>query len=647
MKKRIIIIASIVALLITFPLAYLHIVQNTDTKTKEVLSLLEKQKPVDEMLTTKGYTFEEPFILVNPYEISPLTAMIMFETKESVEPVVTIHGKDKLSTFTHTFPKSKEHYLNIYGLYADKTNKVTVKIGEEEKTFEIKTDKLLEDLPEATKVKATKSKLNNDLYFFSPASNVPPFATDVNGDIRWYITEELFWKIDRLNNGNLMMSTERMIAPMYYQTGMYEINLMGKIITEFQLPGGYHHCYHELESGNLLVSSDEFNNEYGTIEDIIVEIDRETGEIIKTWDLKNILLMDQGKSESWTDYDWFHNNSVWYDKEKNSIILSGRHQDAVISIDYSKKTLNWIIGDKTNWDEKYHKYFFEPIGDDFEWQWSQHAAMVTPEGYIFILDNGNNKSKIEEDYVPAKDSYTRGVMYEINEEDMTIKQIYQYGKERGSDFYSPYISDVDYIAKDHYITHSGGIVEVDGEPSNRPAGFDPDAKLNSITVEQLNNKNIFEIQFPLNIYRTEKMSLYEREVFSKESSKTLGTLGKTKLDDKKIKFFPTIKEIDKFYKDREIEITKESDRLVVSGRFHRGSSVNIILSKNLTSYYYNIPVTRTPYTALCITIFTEEETENGLNVTKFVNEEGIKGNFDIYLEIDDVVYNTKQNITFK
>ncbi len=53
-------------------------------------------------------------------------------------------------------------------------------------------------------------------------------------------------------------------------------------------------------------------------------------------------------------------------------------------------------------------------------------------------------------------------MYEINTEDMTIRQVYEYGKERGSEFYSPYISDVDYLASDHYIVHSGGIVYVDG-----------------------------------------------------------------------------------------------------------------------------------------------------------------------------------------
>lgn len=44
---------------------------------------------------------------------------------------------------------------------------------------------------------------------------------------------------------------------------------------------------------------------------------------------------------------------------------------------------------------------------------------------------------------------------------MTIEQVWEYGKERGSEFYSPYISDVDYLDKDHYIVHSGGIVYIE------------------------------------------------------------------------------------------------------------------------------------------------------------------------------------------
>ena len=103
-----------------------------------------------------------------------------------------------------------------------------------------------------------------------------------------------------------------------------------------------------MPNGNLLVSSDDFNNEDGTVEDYIVELDRETGEEVKHFDLKNILPMEEGKSENWSSYDWFHNNSVWYDEATNSITLSGRHQDAVVNIDYETGELNWIIGDSTN-----------------------------------------------------------------------------------------------------------------------------------------------------------------------------------------------------------------------------------------------------------------------------------------------------------
>ena len=145
-----------------------------------------------------------------------------------------------------------------------------------------------------------------------------------------------------------MVSTERRVNSPYYMSGLYEMDLLGKIYKEISLEGGYHHDYFEMPNGNLLVASDEFNNDYGTVEDVIVEVDISSGDIIKTWDLKDILNMEDGKSENWVDYDWFHNNSVWYDDATGSITLSGRHQDAVINIDYDTGSLNWIIGDSTN-----------------------------------------------------------------------------------------------------------------------------------------------------------------------------------------------------------------------------------------------------------------------------------------------------------
>ncbi len=612
----------------------------------EKVSMVDSEYEIEKKFKVNGYTLDNPNIILNPYGNSPLTALVLFETEQELDVKVTITGKDKLTTYTHTFSKTKEHYLPIYGLYADSNNKIIIECGNNKKEIYIQTEKLPENMILPTSIKANKSKLTNDLYFYTPSSSGYTVAYDVNGEVRWYLTNYALWKIDRLQNGHLLVSTERLINNPYYMTGLYEIDLLGKIYTEFSLEGGYHHDYYEMENGNLLVASDDFNNEDGTVEDYIVELDRTTGKIIKTFDLKKVLNMEDGQSENYTSYDWFHNNSVWYDKKTDSITLSGRHQDAVININYQTGELNWIIGDSTNWSSEYQKYFFTPVGDNFEWQWSQHAAMITPEGYVFLFDNGNNKSKNKDEYVDASNSYSRGVMYKIDTENMTIEQVFEYGKEKGSSFYSPYISDVDYLDKNHYIIHSGGIVYVDGKNSNQPAGFSKGAKLVSDTVELLNNEVIFEIILPTNNYRVEKMSLYsESENFTLVKANRLGSLGKTDVTKKKVGPIINSKKIDDEYSKYNIELSKEVDRLVVTGTFQKSDKVNIILYQNLISNYYYTRISKKPYTALCVDLNTEEDS-NGLRITKYINQEGLKGKYSIYLEINGNLYNTNSYVEF-
>lgn len=655
-KKRNMGILILIAIVIVLFLVALFMNINNEKYTnqkevKQLASLVKEQYKKEKKFTTKNYSIEDPNIIVNPYGNSPLTALILFETKQKVSPKVTIQGKDELSTYTHTFTSSKKHYLSIYGLYADRNNEVEIEYEEEgqivKKKIQIQTEKLPDNMILPTDVFHDKQKLTNDLYFYTPSSIGYTCAYDVNGEVRWYLTNYALWKIDRLENGHLLVSTERLVNSPYYMTGLYEIDLLGKVYTEFSLEGGYHHDYYEMENGNLLVASDDFNNEDGTVEDYIVELDRKTGEIKKRFDLKDILHMEDGKSENWTSYDWFHNNSVWYDKKTNSITLSGRHQDAVINIDYKSGKLNWIIGDSTSWSEEYQKYFFQPVGDSFEWQWSQHAAMITPEGYVFLLDNGNNKSKIKEEYVDAEHSYTRGVMYKIDTKNMTIEQIFEYGKDRGSEFYSPYISDVDYLDKDHYIVHSGGIVYVDGKNSNQPAGFSDNATLVSDTVELMDGRIIFELKLPTNNYRVEKMSLYsEKEQFTLGEAVRLGSLGETDIEKEQFQPFLSTEKIDQVYQSHNIEITKEIDRLVVKGKFQRKNEVKIVLYRNMNLKYYDVVVSKKPYTALCVDLFTEEEDQDGIVVTKYINEDGLVGKYSIYIEIDGTLYNTSEYVEF-
>ena len=642
-KKIIISLFSIIILIIPlFILVHNNLENSEEIIAKE--SLVTYQSNLEKEFKIDGYTIDNPNIILDPYDASPLTALVLFETDEEVEPTITIIGKDELTTYTYKSKKSNKHYLPIYGLYADYENTIIIEYGDVRKEFTIKTNPLPDHFILPTSIKADKEKLSNDLYFFTPSSRGYTCAYDTNGDVRWYLTNYAIWNINKLKNGHMLVSTERLINVPYYMTGLYEIDMFGKIYNEYSLDGGYHHDYYEMPNGNLLVASDNFNSDEGTVEDYIVEIDRQNGNIVKKFDLKNILNMEDGKSENWSSYDWFHNNAVWYDEKTNSITLSGRHQDAVINISYETGNLNWIIGDSTNWSSEYQKYFFKPIGDNFEWQWSQHAAMITPEGYVFLFDNGNNKSKIKENYVSAENSYSRGVMYKIDTNNMTIEQIYEYGKERGSEFYSPYISDVDYLDENHYIIHSGGIVYVDGKNSNQPAGLGGADKLVSDTVEILNDEIIFEIVLPTNNYRVEKMNFYDNVSYELGSAKRLGSLGTTKIAKIKKGFILNSKKINEEYNSHNISFNLEEDRLVFNGLFKKGTNVNIILYKNMNLNIYKVPISKKPYTALCVDIFTEEENEKGITVTKYINKDGLKGKYKIYLEIDGTVYNTDKYI---
>ena len=643
-KKIVIIVLAIFVVILAVLFRVISLFNDGENEVLQVSALIDKQAKLEDDLESEGYTLDKPNVILNPYGNSPLSALVIFETKVAEEVKVTIEGKDELSTYTHTFDKEKVHYLPIYGLYAGVENEVIISAGDKEKVLKIKTDDLPDDFIVPTSVFKDESRLTNDLYFFTPSSKGYMCAYDVNGDVRWYLSQRAIWEVNRLKNGHLLVSTERLVNEPYYSTGLYEIDMLGKIYTEYSLPGGYHHDYFEMENGNLLVASDDFDNEEGTVEDYVVELDRETGNIVKTFDLKDILNMEDGKSENWISYDWFHNNSVWYDKKSNSITLSGRHQDIVINIDYDSGKLNWILGDSTNFSEEYQKYFFKLT--DGEWQWSQHAAMILPNGNVFLFDNGNNKSKNKDEYVKAEDSYSRGVIYKIDTEKMTAEEVWEYGKERGSSFYSPYISDVDYLDDGHYIVHSGGISYKDGVIQNQPAGIAESDELVSDTVEILNDKIIFEMKLPTNNYRVEKMSLYGDGEFSLGKAKRVGSLGVSPISDQEFKFMMNGKKIDDDYKSHDISIKQESDRLVVSGTFKKGTPVKVILYKDMMENIYLMRVSKTPYTALCVDLGDSSLDDEDIVATKYINSSGLTGKYTIYIEIDGVLYNTNEYVRF-
>ena len=264
MKKNIIIISSFVLVLIATSIIGYQVV-SANTEVDQKLDIINYQSELEEYFKSYGYTIDNPNIILNPYKISPLTALIIFETEEEEKVTVTIEGHNEKSTYTKTYAPSKIHYIEVLGLYPDYENTVTISYNNTKKTFTIQTDPLPIDL-----VPIKQENNTNNLFFIT--TDKYTYAIDNNNDVRWYLTDTYSKKITRLDNGNLLLSTNKLITT-NINTGLSEMNLLGKVYTEYNISTGYYGSYVIVNNSILVLS----NN--------LLEIDKQTGIIINEYEL--------------------------------------------------------------------------------------------------------------------------------------------------------------------------------------------------------------------------------------------------------------------------------------------------------------------------------------------------------------------------
>lgn len=591
------------------------------------------------------YTVYKPLVKLNAYEICPLTAMVLFRTPVKMEVTVIVHGKEAAGDITHTFPSEKEHILPIYGLYADYANQVEFILSSGARhTITIQTEPLHPDVPLATLIKTTAAYMGQNMMFLTAAMRAMPVAYDYAGDVRWYANRNFAFDLKRIANGHVLVGTERLVKMPYFTSGFYEMAMSGKIFKEYRLPSGYHHDQLQMDDGKILTLTFDYYS--GTVEDVCVLLDPDTGEILKRWDYKDILPQDVAGSGSQTKEDWFHNNAVWYDKKTDSLTISGRHQDVIINIDYETGALNWILGDPEGWpQEMVDQYFFTPITEnDFEWQYEQHACMVLPDGDIFVFDNGHYRAKKKENYILNSQNHSRGVRYRLDLENRTIRQIWQYGKERGAEFFSPYISNVEYYDEGHYMVHSGGIGYENGKTCDgfavtramSPKHRDKVYTFNSITCELVNDELVYELQVPANCYRAEKLPLYYAgEVAELGAGKILGSMIETKTTKMKIKVEETGVLIPESYG---ASVVEEEDRVTFNATFESGELAQLLLVDEAgTVRRYPINTVAKTFSAMCVGTFQKADPRN---VDVFINKNGLQGPQTIKLVLEDKIYET-------
>ncbi|MEC4728433.1 aryl-sulfate sulfotransferase [Shewanella sp. D64] len=366
------------------------------------------------------------------------------------------------------------------------------------------------------------------------------YVIDTNGDIRWWLDQDAVYDgvgIDANKRGYLMGLHDNGEGRITFVQGQQygTFDLLGNFDSR-RLPRGYIDASHEhnlMPNGHSLVRAAKANykNPQGdivhTVRDHILQIDQQ-GNLVDVWNLNEIMdpyrdalleALDMGAVCLNVDIDqmgqtaemeidapygdipgiaagrnWAHINSIEYDPKDDSIILSFRHQGvAKVTRD---KEVKWILAPYEGWNKELSKKLLKPVDKngkpikctekgvcdgDFDFTYTQHTAWLNnTTGNLTVLDNGDGRAH-EQPALPTM-KYTRFVEYKIDDENMTVQQTWEYGKDRGYDWYSPITSNVEYMEDKNTMFGFGGSIHL-YTPGERTVG-----KINEIGYDDMKVK---------------------------------------------------------------------------------------------------------------------------------------------------------------
>lgn len=441
-------------------------------------------KEYQKIVKSSKYNLNTPYVKLNPYQTSPLTALIIFKTSSVAKVSYTVQGKTTKTSISNQVngKYSKEHQVPIVGLYAAYNNQVTIKVQYKNgitdvKQLSIKTGALPKYIKTAKITVSNKNtsqmELGSNKLTLLNRTTKEPFAVDSDGEVRWYSTLYSQHMLKKWTKGHFMMLTKSDQSGETYND-LIETDLLGRVYKEFKFSAKagstdatksevqyttlIHHDLTRLPNGNILATVSDGSSRYK--EDTLAEISYKTGKVVKVIDFKRLLPKSMWKSFTKGDdgkMDWFHQNSVDYDKTDHSILVSSRNQDLIMKLDYRTNQIKWIYSGKksSTWPQKYRKYLLKKTKGTTT-TGGQHGLYLLSHknGKETIILYNNNVSVTNGD---KKNSgkYSEGVIYQINDKQKTIKQTWSYGKQLGKKNFTVVIGFAQKLANGNVLLDFG------------------------------------------------------------------------------------------------------------------------------------------------------------------------------------------------
>jgi hypothetical protein len=324
----------------------------------------------------------------------------------------------------------------------------------------------------------------NTLTFGTPATTISCFVIDLDGNVIWYYADPALTAfVDpfrQLSSGHFIMSSPQTIR---------EVDPEGNIIRQITIAelqsrllargfppvaGSFHHEVLELPNGHLAALvhySLNFDSpaNYPGIQtvtvDAIVDLDTQLQPI---WVWSGADHLDINENQPWGLPDWTHSNGLAYSPTDGSLVLSVRHLNELVKIDFGDGLGSGAI----IWKLGVNRDFSLTNGSVADWFFGQHnpnlvvASTLNP--VISVWDNGDFRLPDANCGVPGPSTcYSRAVVYSLDVSAHTATIAW----EHSVGVYAPFIGSVAVLP--------GGSIEYDIGTFNAA----PQARLQEVTMD--------------------------------------------------------------------------------------------------------------------------------------------------------------------
>jgi hypothetical protein len=319
-----------------------------------------------------------PSIRKNPNPSVPLAFIVDFQTTRPVRAQIYLTDDHTTRLVAETSFDQSKFSLPVLGLRPDTTYKLTFNIRDPLSIvlpfpdgLEFRTDPLPADFPSIAATVSNPELMEPGVTLFNVTQLAISLIVAVNerGEVIWFYRHSLpgLTDIKRLSNGHLVFTDSQgaaeidMLGNLYRRWSSANIDRNASAFATPLYIDNLHHEIYETTRGTFLTLATEVRQfpDYPTSEtdseaptapanvvgDTVIDFDRD-GRILRQWCLFDILdpfRIGYGSLTgiwnqiySWIPdgtRDWSHANAVIEDPSDDSIIVSLRHQDAIIKID--------------------------------------------------------------------------------------------------------------------------------------------------------------------------------------------------------------------------------------------------------------------------------------------------------------------------